>query len=184
MTGQRIGSLVGAVFGLVYVVVNAGPLPSAAGLVVRLVGVLAFVVVVAALVRHRDAPEPAPTGDNRQLARTFGLVTLAESVALVAGLVVVNGLLDQPRLGVAWVSVVVGVHFFALAVLFGLRFFHLLGVAITACGVAGFGLAAFGADAAPIAVVSGIVPGAVLLGFGWWGASARWPVDSGAAGRS
>jgi hypothetical protein len=56
---------------------------------------------------------------------------------MAAGLAVLNGPLDAPQAGVAWVSLVVGVHFFALAVAFAEPFFHRLGGAITVCGLAG-----------------------------------------------
>lgn len=41
----------------------------------------------------------------------------------------------------AWTSVVVGVHFFALATVSGQRFLHVLGATITVCGAAGLALA-------------------------------------------
>jgi len=59
---------------------------------------------------------------------------------------------------------------FALAVVLGRRFFYWLGGVITACGVVGLVLAVTGAGAAAIALASGVLPGAVLLGFAWWGA--------------
>ena len=94
----------------------------------------------------------------------------AEVVALFLGVRILNGPLGLPRAGVAWVSLVVGVHFFALAVVLGRRFFYWLGGVITACGVVGLVLAVTGAGAAAIALASGVLPGAVLLGFAWWGA--------------
>jgi hypothetical protein len=81
--------------------------------------------------------------------------------------------------------VVVGVHFFALAVVFGARFFHVLGGMITACGVTGLVLAIAGAGIAAISLAAGVIPGAVLLGFGWWGARradpAAGPIEPGHA---
>jgi len=62
------------------------------------------------------------------------------------------------------------VHFFGLAVVFGERFFHWLGGAITACGLAGIGLAGTGAGDPSIALVAGVLPGVMLLCFAWWGA--------------
>jgi hypothetical protein len=103
-------------------------------------------------------------------------VIAAEVAALAAGLAALNGPLDAPHAGVAWVSFVVGVHFVALGAVFREPFFHRLGGAIGACGLVGLALAAAGAGAGAgakavaVAVVSGIVPGGLLLAFGWWGA--------------
>ncbi|MDN5853582.1 MAG: hypothetical protein L0K86_12195, partial [Actinomycetia bacterium] len=80
------------------------------------------------------------------------------------GLAVVNGALDRPEAGVAWVSTVVGAHFFVLARIFALRFFLVLGVAVTACGVVGLTLAVAGAEEPPIAAISGVVPGTNAAG--------------------
>ena len=184
--GQRTGSLIGGVFGLIYVLVNAGPLPMAASLTLRIVGGAALAAVLVALYRggQRDVRESGTdvTGSssgNEGFGPAYWLVVAAEIVALAAGLAVLNGPLDAPQAAVGWVSFVVGVHFFALAVVFDLPLFHRIGAAITACGVAGLTLSATGSSDAPIAVVSGILPGAILLAFAWRGArSARYPAPS------
>lgn len=62
----------------------------------------------------------------------------------------------------------VGVHFVALAAVFREPFFHWLGAAIAVCGLAGLALAGAGAAQPPITVLSGVVPGALLLASGWW----------------
>ncbi|MDQ4007891.1 MAG: hypothetical protein M3211_07355 [Actinomycetota bacterium] len=65
----------------------------------------------------------------------------------------------------------VGVHFVPLASVFEVPFFRWLGAAIAVCGVAGLVLAATGARPAPVATASGLLPGAMLLASGWWGAT-------------
>lgn len=179
MRGQRIGSLVGAVFGLIYVLVNAGPLPPVAAMALRAAAAAAFCAVLAALYLRRhdrvadpDADQSGKRGGAGVFGRAYWIVVAAEVAALAVGLAVLDGPLNVPRAGVAWVSIVVGVHFNALAVVFGLRFFHWLGGAITACGVIGLALVATAASAIPVSLISGIVPGALLLGFGFWGARA------------
>lgn len=104
------------------------------------------------------------------------MVVAAEAGALFGGLAVLNGVLGLPQAGVAWVSVVVGLHFFPLAAVFRQPYFHLLGAIITGCGAVGLVLVAVGADETPIAVVSGVLPGVVLLMFAWWGARRPAPV--------
>jgi hypothetical protein len=101
--------------------------------------------------------------------RGYALTVVGEVVALAAGLWVLNAVLEVPRAGVGWVSVVVGAHFFALAVVFGLRLFHLLGAIVTSCGVAGLVLVALGASQAQVETVAGVVPGIVLLYSAWRG---------------
>lgn len=162
--------MIAATFGLIYVLVNAGPLPTPWTLTCRVLAAIAVVAVLIAVLRsgprHRHH-----RGQQRQLfGRAYWLVVAAEFVALFGGAQVLSGPLDAPEAGVAWVSLVVGTHFFALAVVFGQRFFHGLGGVITACGVVGVVLAAAGAGEQAIALVAGVLPGAVLLGFGWWGA--------------
>lgn len=167
MSAQRLGSIVGAVFGLVYVLVNAGPLPRAVGIPLQALGLAAFAVVVVAVARADDHGGQPPTAGSRGAYR---LVVAAEVAALAAGLAALNGPLDAPQAGVAWVSFVVGVHFVALGAVFREPLFHWLGGAIGACGLVGLALAAAGAGAETVAVLSGIVPGTLLLASGWWGA--------------
>lgn len=169
MRGQQIGSMIAAVFGLVYVLVNAGPLPGPWAMTLRALAVVAFIAVLVATARLGRASRT--TVEQRGVfGRAYWTVVAIEFAALFLGARVLSGPLDMPEAGVAWVSFVVGTHFFALAVIFHESFFHWLGGAITACGVAGLVLAITGAGEQPIAVVGGVVPGAILLGFGWWGA--------------
>jgi hypothetical protein len=168
LTGAQAGSLIGALFGLIYLLINAGPLPLAAGIPVRLAGGCAFVAVLVTICRSAISGGPAEQAGG--FGSGYWLVVTAEAVALAAGPWILNGPLNMPQAGVAWVSFVVGVHFFALAAVFGLRSFHYLGAVITACGIAGLALAALGVGEAPITVISGLIPGAVLLAFGYWGA--------------
>jgi hypothetical protein len=172
MPGQRLGSIIGATFGLIYVLINAGQLPSAIRLPLRATGVVAFLAVLAAVCRIRgvSATDGAMAGRPGGFGRTYWLVVAAEAAALWAGLAVLNGPLHAPDAGVAWVSTVVGAHFFAIAAVFGQRFFHVLGAGIMACGVIGLLLVAGGARVQLVATIGGIVPGALLLASGWWGA--------------
>lgn len=166
MPGQRIGSVIAAVFGLIYVLVNAGRLPAAWALTLRVLAAAAFIVVVVAVFR---SPEPGRR-DGTAFGRTYWLVVAAEFIALFVGVRLISGPLNTPDADVPWVSLMVGLHFFALAVVFGERFFHWLGGVITTCGVVGIVLAATHAAVPAIALVSGVLPGAILLAFGWWGA--------------
>ncbi len=170
MPGQRIGSLIAAVFGLIYVLVNTGPLSTGWTLTLRVLAAVAFAAVLIAVFRCGVPSRDRGGHERRVFGRGYWFVVAAELIVLFLGARVLSGPLDEPAAGVAWVSVVVGVHFFVLAVVFGQRFFHRLGGVITACGVVGLVLASADAGQPTIALVSGVLPGAVLLGFGWWGA--------------
>jgi hypothetical protein len=162
--------LIAAVFGLVYVIVNTGRLPDAWRVALVALGVAAFLAVVVRLARRRASAAPAA---DPSVPRRYGTVVLVEAVALFGGLMALNRLGVPSHAGVAWVSVVVGVHFFALAAVLRVPIMHLVGAAITTCGVAGWLLVALDATPSVVGVVSGVVPGAVLLAAAGWGARAE-----------
>lgn len=185
MRGQHIGSTIAAVFGLVYVLVNSADQPTALAWALRIAALVVCALVVARLVTGRrpaagieesDARGSAP-GERGSRPAPFGrgywLIVLAEVVAIVVGARVLAGPLDHPEAGVAWVSVAVGVHFFALAAHFGMRFFHVLGALVTGCGVAGLVVAFTTSASALVSLVGGVVPGFLLLGFALWGTGHR-----------
>lgn len=173
MRGQRIGSAISAVFGLIYVVANSALLAPLWTLAVRALAVLAFVAVLVAVFHSPRPPAGEDGAPERVFGRGYWWVVVVEVVALLGGLRVLSGPLGVPEAAVAWVSLVVGVHFFALAAVFGERFFHWLGGVITACGVVGLVIAISGTGEVWVELVAGVLPGAVLLGFGWWGARRR-----------
>lgn len=149
--GRPAGSLIGAAFGLVLVVVNAGPLPAAASVPLRVLGVAIFVAVLSAVFSHRR-PRDCPPG--HPVGRPYRLVVASMVIALIGGRILLDGPLGLP--------------------------FTVLGATVAACGIAGFAPVATGAGSTPLAVVSGVVPGPVLLAFAWWGAR---HTDRVAAGR-
>jgi hypothetical protein len=163
MTRDRVGRLVGAGFGLVFVATNAGSLPAAAAGPLRAAAVAAF-VWVAVLARRPGSPPPGgPSAARAGFGRRYWYVVAAEGIALAAGLVVLNPVLHAPEAGVGWIALVVGVHFFGLAVAWHAPALRLLGASITVCGLAGLALAAAGVSPAVTAAVSGVLPGALLL---------------------
>lgn len=168
MTPQKLGSLIGAVFGLVFILVNAATLPTGIATVLRVLGVLAFVLVLVALRRPRRSVEQARPARGG-LGRGYWLVVAGEVVAFPVGVRVLNGPLDTPNAGVAWVAFVVGVHFVALAVVWTEPIFHWLGAAMALCGLVGLALAFAGSPKAAVATLGGVLPGALLLAFALWG---------------
>jgi hypothetical protein len=176
LSGPRLGSLIGAIFGLVYLEANAGSLPAPAPAVLRVGAVGAFAGLVISLLatRHPQRPGSERPGTEDSGAAGFGrgfwLIAAGEGAAIVAGSAILTGPLGLPERGVvAWVSVVVGVHFVALGAIWRARLFHVLGSAIAAGGIAGLVAASEAASAAIVATFAAIVPGALLLAFAYWG---------------
>lgn len=172
--GVEIGSMIGGSFGLVFVGVNSGTLPGVLQMLVIGSAAVLFAVIVwlavralSARARGRRSPQgDAPSASSRGFPRSYWVIVGIEAIALIGGAQLLARF-GYPEFGVAWVAVVVGTHFFALARAFDLARFHLLGAVITLLGVAGFGLGGFG-SAGLIPVVSGVASGFTLLVFALW----------------
>ena len=166
--------MIGGSFGLVFVGVNSGALPGVLQMLVIGAAAALFAVIVWLAVRALSARARgrcSPLGDtasdhSRSFPRSYWVIVGVEAIALIGGAQLLARF-GYPEFGVAWVAVVVGTHFFALARAFDLVRFHLLGAVITLLGVAGFGLGSFGAVEL-IPVVSGVASGFTLLVFALW----------------
>jgi hypothetical protein len=166
MPRMAVAVLVSAVMGLVYLLVNASALPGSAALAVRVAGIIGF---VGALLALRAVPtmghDPSPGG----FGAGYWAVVAAEVVVGLGGAWVLTQVLDAPRATLPWVTLVVGVHFFGLGVVFGSRTQHVVGAMVTLCGAAGLVAVAVGAGDAAVALLGGVLPGVVLLGASYWG---------------
>jgi len=161
--GFVVGSTVAITFGTVFVLVNSAGLPGAWPHVIRVLGVImaALLIVGVVLVVRRGlsvtrAPESGLTD------RRYWLIVVLEAVALFGGLAVVNGVLHRTAVSVAWVALVVGVHFFGLARIWHMPLYHWVGAAMTVLGLAGFLVYALGGSAAIVGLVAGVGSGTVL----------------------
>ncbi|WP_181019811.1 hypothetical protein [Nonomuraea typhae] len=165
------GLLVGAVFGAVFVVVNAGsPLDDVVAVALKAAACLAALGVaamwMAGVKRERERAEPR----RRMYGRGYLVVVGLEVVALFGGLRVMAVMGVPEKAAVAWVAFVVGVHFVALAPVWKDWSIGVVGLVLTLLGVAGGVLAATaGLDWVPL--VSGVGSGVFLLagalGAGW-----------------
>ena len=165
MRQQFLGALIGAAFGTVFVLVNSGaPLPAALGWALRALAVLALAAVIVLGVRGGGRP----TLEGRPMfGPSYRVVVVGELVLLVAGFFVLS-LLDAPvQANVAWIATVVGLHFVALASAWKTRSILVVGVVLTALGVAG--LALLGSAAEWVPFVSGVLSGVTLLGGSLYG---------------
>ena len=172
--GAEIGALIGAGFGLLFLIINTGQFSTLGRTLVIAVGVIVFVGIavlpVRGLLRKRGGGRLGESGERGRRERTswraYWTIVLIEAVLLFAGTRLLASL-GHPELGVAWVAVVVGTHFFALGWVFGLDRFHVLATVVTLCGIGGF-IAFFAAAPAFIPVISGVISGFVLLAFAMW----------------
>lgn len=181
--GQRTAVYIGGVFGFVYLMMNAQQLPSPLDGVFETLAVLAFVGLLIATRRAILASRRAGTVQRGDIGfgRGYWRIVAAEVVAILAGLAVLSGPLDAPHAAVAWISVVVGVHFVGFYGLWHRPVYLWLGVGVALCGVAGFAVRADGLPVALIAIVAGILPGVLLFVFCYWRV-ARAMLDAGALG--
>ena len=162
MGGPRTGSLVGAIGGVLFVLLNAGSAGGPAGVVLRVAGVAGFAFVLWFSVLRPAARRPGPAPAPRAL-RTYLVCVAGEVVAIPLGAQVLTRLADRPGLVLPWVVVVVGIHFVPFAHAFGVRLFAVLGGTLVAVGVLG-GALALAVDPRA-AALSGVVAGFVLLAF-------------------
>jgi hypothetical protein len=171
--------VIGASFGLVFVILNSSPLGSVLRAGVCALAGAAFAVVVAAFARTVAAERRS---ENRHAVvgfdRRYWLIVAVEVVALFGGLAVLARV--EPAAALGWIALVVGVHFVPLSRLWapGRRQILAIGVAMTALGVVGLVLAFTTHREALVALVSGLGSGAVLLGSTLTSAMRTWGVGA------
>lgn len=162
--GQAVGAFIPVVFGLVFIEANSGQLPRDWQAVVRSVGALVAVALIIGIARARRAAagsEQAAAGRSA-FSRDYWVIVAVEVAALLAGLIVINGVFGAHGLSVPWIALVVGVHFFGLGRIWDSGWHHVLGAVVAVLGVAGFVLHAVGAPNVVVALVSGVSSGAAL----------------------
>ena len=177
MLTRFAGFFVGSVFGLVFVLVNSGPpLPPVLATVLRTLAVIAavaIVVLVALTMRRESAREVIDARSGSEGAESvpertrfdafFGAVTLIEFALIFGGITLLTRLGAPPQTGVAWVALIVGLHFFPLALRWRQPEILFLAWYATVLGVLGLILVATGhAVWAPL--VSGVLTGVGMLG--------------------
>ncbi|GAA1459560.1 hypothetical protein NE857_02200 [Nocardiopsis exhalans] len=121
MIARFAGFFVASVFGLAFVLINSGPpLPPAVSMGVRGLAVAAAVAIVGLVVlrvrkENRSEEGDAPPGAPR-FGAFFGVVTTIEVLLIIGGAQTISRLDAVPdQAGVAWVALIVGLHFFPLA---------------------------------------------------------------------
>ncbi|MDO5500294.1 MAG: hypothetical protein Q4F67_11525 [Propionibacteriaceae bacterium] len=161
MPGRMIGALISGIFGAVFVIVNSAALPAVARIILSMAAVAVPTIVLIQLVRSRSQGEAVGMAPNH--GRWLWPTTAVEVVAIVGGLVLLNRFTSIGWAGVAWVALVVGLHFIPFAVNLKMPTFWVLTVALSLLGVAGLILAIQGASPGLVGLVAGVLSGIALL---------------------
>jgi len=160
MRTRPIGSGIGAIAGLVFVLINAGAVP--ASLIWRIVAAVVFAAIIWFIVLR--GPEVSQVSPSRAALRTYGIAVAAMVVAIPVGAVIISNVLDRPNAVLVWVVFVVGAHFLPFAHAFGLPIFRWLSASMVLASVIG-AIPALASNSATAAGWTGVVAGFVLLFF-------------------
>lgn len=160
MRTKPIGSVVGAIAGLVFVLLNAGAVPAAS--LWRIAGAAAFAAVIWFVVLRGPAVDQEPPG--RATLRTYGFSVAAMLVALPVGTNILTRVLDKPNAVLVWVVFLVGAHFLPFAHAFRLPVFRWLSASLMIVSIVG-AVPTLASNSATAAGWTGVVAGFVLLLF-------------------
>lgn len=154
----RFFALLAVVFGLVFVLVNAGDLPKPWSGVAMVAGIALAVLALGSGVL-RSAPSAAVSGSPR----VYWIAVVIEVIAIPVGANVLSRLVGTTDLSVLWVVFVVGAHFLP-AKAFGIGRFAELGVVLMLVAVV-FAALWLAADVEWAPSAGGVLAGFCLLGF-------------------
>ncbi|AXT84884.1 hypothetical protein C6I20_06540 [Aeromicrobium sp. A1-2] len=171
MRTRPIGSIIGAIAGLVFVLANAGQVP--ASLVWRIGAAAAFAVIIWFVVLR--GPEVQQALPSRSALRTYGVAVSVMIVAIPLGAAFISNVLDRPDTVLVWVVFVVGAHFLPFARAFTMPVFRWLATSMIVISVVG-AIPALASDSATAAASTGVAAGSVLLFFS--AAGPQWNRDT------
>jgi len=167
-TTMFIGVLIGASFGLVFVVVNAdSPLGSSAATLLRVLGIVIFIALIGSVTAARRLGRSKGVEGNIEAdlvkKRAYWLTMGSEVALIVVGRLVIGALNAPQEANVAWMAFVVGLHFFGFIVLAGWP----RRLAVPLLPLALFGLVGLAMSTTPavawVPLVSGVLSGFTLL---------------------
>ncbi|MFI5910370.1 hypothetical protein [Dactylosporangium sp. NPDC051541] len=175
LPGYVIGSIIATGFGTGFIAGNCGGLADPWPQILRVGAALAAVALIIATFRARSAAASAPAGGpepvsaRQAMGRGYWIVVAVEAVALFGGLFVINGVLHRTEVSVAWVALIVGLHFYGLGYVWHAQMYHWLASVMTVLAIAGFIVYAAGGSGAAVGLVSGVGSGLALYGSVLWG---------------
>ena len=161
---RATASVIGGTGGAAYVVINASAFGQPTAAILRVVAVLGLAWIVFRAWWWRNSP---PVPRRRQgFGRAYWMVVAVEVVLIIGGRALIVAWLGEPRYFLPWLSLVVGLHFFAFAWIWHRRTYVVLGLLVSASAVVAGVLVASAAGPAAVTAFATIVPGVVLLAFG------------------
>ena len=140
--GARVGALIGAVGGVLFVVLNAWPLGEPWTNVAIGIGVAWFLWDLRAIMRVPEDPD-AVRPDARQM-QAFWIVVALEVILIIGGTQLAIRVLEIPSASLPWVATVLGVHWLVFRMVFRQEVFLWLGCFTLTCGVVGLMVALTG----------------------------------------
>jgi hypothetical protein len=162
-TPTYIGHVIGSTFGLVFVLVNSAPLPSAFRVGLCALAVAMFLVVVAGFITTLRTADREEDDSVVGFTARFWIIVGVEAVLLFGGLAIVRPI--EPAAALGWIALVVGAHFFPLSRLWapGRAQIMAIAIAMTSLGVAGLTVAFTTHNQDAVALLAGVGSGIVLL---------------------
>lgn len=162
-SGIYVGHLIGASFGVVFIVRNGGLLGGPAQLIASVLAAIAVTVVLIAFIATIRRGERPPARDLPRSHVAFWVIVALEVVLLFGGLALLNVI--EPAANVGWIALIVGLHFLAFTLWWipGQRELVVIGAIMVALGVAGLAIAFSTHDVALVEFVSGFWSGVVLV---------------------
>lgn len=154
----QVFSAVCVIFGLVFVLVNAGGLPGPWDVAARVAGLLLLLAAAGGILRSHASSE-SWSGS----AKAYWVAVALEIVAIPVGATLLTRVLDQPDLVVLWVVFVVGAHFVP-ARSFGIGRYTVLGIVLMLLAVAGAATYLV-TDLSCVPSAGAVMAGMALLGF-------------------
>lgn len=160
MRSRPIGSIIGAIGGVIFVLVNAGAVPGSLAWRIA-AGVACAAIVWSVILRGPDIDQAPP---SRTALRTYGIAVTALVVAIPVGASIISNVLHKPNAVVVWVVLVVGAHFVPFSRAFDLPVFAWLSASLIVVAAAG-AVPALANNSALAAGWTGVAAGFVLLLF-------------------
>jgi hypothetical protein len=160
MRTRPIGSIIGAIAGLAFVLINAGALP--ASFAWRIAAVVGFVAIAWFVVLRGPKVDQVPP--SRMALRVYAISVIAMVVAIPLGATIITNVFSRPNAVLTWVVFVVGAHFLPFARAFQLPVFRWLSASLVIVSVIG-AVATLVSGSAVAAAWTGVTAGFVLLLF-------------------
>jgi len=146
LSGMTVGAAIMFVFGMVWLffgLYKGRPSPGWLRMALLLAGIMLAAWIGVTIHRFRHVSERATpitaeqVATGRHIGRRFGWITAMEGAAIILSVVILNAV-RRPEFILSLIAVIVGLHFFPLASLFGSPIFYGTGILGCATGVKGF----------------------------------------------